>query len=59
MHRMPKPPLRSGFSTCDGGVRRIEHLQHERIYEITMPEQVPMSHQDRAYTSPIWYTPGK
>jgi hypothetical protein len=24
-----------------------------------MPEQVPMSHQKRAYTSPIWYTPGK
>jgi len=27
------------------------------FFGITMPEQVPLSHQDRAYTSPIWYTP--
>jgi len=27
-------------------------------YGITMPEQVPLSHQERAYTSPIWYSPG-
>jgi hypothetical protein len=26
-------------------------------YGITMPPQVPLSHQERAYTSPIWYTP--
>ena len=26
-------------------------------YGITMPEQVPLSHQERAYTSPIWYSP--
>ena len=27
-------------------------------YGITMPKEVPMKTQERAYTSPIWYTPG-
>ena len=26
-------------------------------YGITMPKEVTMAEQDRAYTSPIWYTP--
>ena len=26
-------------------------------FGITMPEEIPMKVQDRAYTSPIWYTP--
>jgi hypothetical protein len=28
-----------------------------KFYGVKMPKQVPMSHQERAYTSPIWYTP--
>lgn len=28
-----------------------------QFYGTKMPDQVPLSHQERAYTSPIWYTP--
>jgi uncharacterized protein DUF3604 len=28
-----------------------------KFYGTTMPKQVPLSHQERAYTSPIWHTP--
>ena len=30
-----------------------------KFYNVKMPENVPMYGQERAYTSPIWYTPGK
>ena len=30
-----------------------------RYYGIKMPPEVPMITQERAYTSPIWYTPGQ
>jgi len=30
-----------------------------KYYEIDMPDEVPMTTTERAYTSPIWYTPGK
>jgi hypothetical protein len=29
-----------------------------KYYGVTMPDSVPMFGQERAYTSPIWYTPG-
>jgi len=28
-----------------------------KFYGVTMPDEVPMFGQERAYTSPIWYTP--
>lgn len=30
-----------------------------KYYNITMPEKVPMTTTERAYTSPIWFTPKK
>jgi len=26
---------------------------------VPIPEEAETTHQERAYTSPIWYTPGK
>ena len=28
-----------------------------KFYNAKMPDNIPMTVQDRAYTSPIWYTP--
>jgi hypothetical protein len=30
-----------------------------KYYGVKMPSEVPMITQERAYTSPIWYTPGQ
>ena len=29
----------------------------QKHYNIKMPDGIPLKHQERAYTSPIWYTP--
>ena len=28
-----------------------------KFYKLQLPKEVPMKQQERAYTSPIWYTP--
>ena len=28
-----------------------------KFFQVHMPKEVPMKQQERAYTSPIWYTP--
>ena len=30
-----------------------------KYYKVKMPDEVPMITTERAYTSPIWYKPGK
>jgi len=34
-----------------------ERAFYSKFFKIKMSEEVPMETQDRAYTSPIWYTP--
>ena len=45
---------------------RVNHLKDyeeaeldPKIYGIEIPEGAVLKEQERAYTSPIWYTPGE
>ena len=35
------------------------NAENAKFFEFDMTDNVAMTVQDRAYTSPIWYTPGK
>jgi hypothetical protein len=33
-------------------------VAYDRLrFNLTLPADIPLKHQERAYTSPIWYTP--
>jgi hypothetical protein len=37
--------------------KKLENSIDAKFFGIDMPDEVTMIEQDRAYTSPIWYTP--
>jgi hypothetical protein len=45
------------LNTIGDAELRAVWTDDSQFFGITMPDSVPLSHQDRAYTSPIWYTP--
>ena len=39
-------------------IPRPRRTAYDAVYfNLDLPEEIPLSVQDRAYTSPIWYTP--
>ena len=43
---------------CGGGVYGAWTAYDAAYFKVTMAPNVPMITQERAFTSPIWYTPG-
>ena len=53
----PASPDRPRPSSCLHPPLRRTAYEAAR-FGVTMPEEIPMVGQERAYTSPIWYSPG-
>ena len=52
-----RPVWVGGGRRGDGIVIAANRLAKK--FGVKMPKEVPMTTTERAYTSPIWYTPGK
>ena len=49
-----------GIDVANGFRERVKFMgsYEAKRFGIKMPDEVPMTTQERAYTSPIWYSPG-
>lgn len=49
--------LHTGYSADAGLVGATTTPDDAEFFGIKLPDDIAPSHQERAYTSPIWYTP--